>query len=306
MRVAIAVKLVRFAVLAGVSAGAASAALADSPPPVVNLNNNSVAVSGTRTTPTEGLLTDRFVATLGTFIVNTDLSAELNGQSVKNPEVNFNDDLGVGGDFTRARLDFLWRINETHHIRFLVFTNNTTYNRVVDRNIEWGDYTFQTNTNIQTKFKFNVYELGYEYAFLRGPTYEVGATAGIHMLDMGIKISGDATVTGPNGNVSTVSYTSKTSDLPAPLPVIGLRGGWSIAPNWYLDAQAQLFKFKLEGYDGNWSDLRAGVTWMFSRHFGVGAGYNRFHANVDISKSAFNGNVSLGYSGAQLFVTGSY
>jgi hypothetical protein len=307
MSLAVAAKFTRIAVLAGLSAAAASAAVADSTTPVVNLNNSSVAVSGTRdATPTEGLLTDRFVATLGTFIVNTNLSAELNGQSVKNPEVNFNDSLGVGGDFNRARLDFMWRINPNHHIRFLVFTNNNTYNRVVDRNIEWGDYTFQTNTNIQTNFKFNVYELGYEYAFLHGPTYEVGATAGVHYLDMSLKISGTATVTDANGNVGTASYSSKTSSLPAPLPVIGLRGGWAIAPNWYLDAQAQVFKFKLEGYDGNWSDLRAGVTWMFSRHFGVGAGYNRFHANVDITKAAFNGNVSLGYSGAQVFVTGTY
>jgi hypothetical protein len=306
MSSSVAVKFMRFAVLAGVTAAAASAALADSTTPVVNLNSG-VQVSGTRdATPSEGLLTDRFVASLGTFIVNTDLSAELNGHATKNPDINFNDTLGVGGDFTRGRLDFLWRINPKHHIRFLVFTNDTTYTKTIDKPIEWGDYTFQANATIKTNFKFNVYELGYEYAFMRGPTYEVGGTIGVHLLDMKLGLSGDATVTDANGNVSSASYSSKESSLPAPLPVIGLRGGWSIAPNWYLDAQAQIFKFKLEGYDGDWSDLRAGVTWMFSRHFGVGAGYNRFHANVDITKGAFNGNITLGYSGAQLFLTGTY
>jgi hypothetical protein len=305
MRSTIAVQVMRLVALALVSAAAAGAAVADTPPPVVNLNNN-VAVSGTRTTPSEGLLTDRFVASLGTFIVSTDLTAELNGQSIKNPDVNFHDTLGVGGDFTRARLDFLWRINPRHHIRLLIFKNDNTYNRVIDKPLAWGDYTFQANATIKTKFNFDVYELGYEYAFLRGPTYEVGATAGIHMLDMKLALSGDASITDASGHVASATFSTKTSNLPAPLPVIGLRAGWSIAPNWYLEAQGQIFKFKLEGYDGTWSDLRAGVTWMFSRHFGVGAGYDRFHINVDISKSAFSGNLTTGYSGAQAFVTGTY
>lgn len=305
MRSTIAVKAMRLAVLATVSVGAVGTAIADTPP-VTNLNNNNVAVSGTRTTPSEGVLTDRFVASLGTFIVNTDVTAELNGTTVKDPAVNFNDTLGVGGDFTRARFDFLWRINPRHHIRFLVFKNESTFNHVIDRSVEWGDYTFQANGNVKTEFNFDVYELGYEYAFMRGPTYEVGATAGVHLLDMKIALSGNATFTDSSGHTGSASYSTKESNLPAPLPVVGLRAGWSVAPNWYLEAQAQIFKFDYEGFNGNWSDLRAGVTWMFSRHFGVGAGYNRFNVNVDVNREKYNGSVDLSYSGAQLFVTGTY
>ena len=45
---------------------------------------------------------------------------------------------------------------------------------------------------------------------------------------------------------------------------------------------------------------------MFARHFGVGLGYDRFHVNVDVNKGNFNGNVTLGYSGLQAFLTGSF
>ena len=36
---------------------------------------------------------------------------------------------------------------------------------------------------------------------------------------------------------------------------------------------------------GYWTDLRVGATWMFSRNFGVGLGYNWFGTRVDVEKS---------------------
>ena len=66
--------------------------------------------------------------------------------------------------------------------------------------------------------------------------------------------------------MQAASFQSSTSHLPAPLPVIGVRGGWAFAPNWYLEGAAQVFKVKISDYDGSWWDLRAGVTWMYNRH----------------------------------------
>ena len=290
-----------------ISTAAANRAVADTSPAPQTTLSNGVAVSGTRaSTPSQGLLTDRVVASLGTFVVNTNITATLNGESAKNPAVDFNERLGIGGDFNRGRLDVIWRINPKHHVRFLVFANDVTRNTTIDAPLDWGDYTFQAGATVKTESSFNVYELGYEYAFLIRPTYEIAGTAGIHLMDMSLKLSGTATVTDASGNTSSASFQTSQSDLPAPLPVVGLRAGWSVAPHWYLDAQAQVFKFDYQGFNGTWSDLRAGVTWMFSRHFGIGAAYNRFNVNVDVNRATYNGNVTLGYSGTQVFITGSY
>jgi len=64
------------------------------------------------------------------------------------------------------------------------------------------------------------------------------ASAGVHYLDMTLQLAGAATVTQSDGTVQSASYQSKRSGLPVPLPVAGLRAGWAIAPNWYLDAAA--------------------------------------------------------------------
>jgi hypothetical protein len=129
---------------------------------------------------------------------------------------------------------------------------------------------------------------------------------GIHYIDTQLKLSGSATFTDANGNVSVAQSTTRENSAPAPLPVIGLRAGWVVAPQWYVDAQAQFFKVELDEFDGTITDLRLATTWMFHRNFGVGLGYNYFVTDVDVDRSSFNGSLKVGYSGLQLFVTGTF
>ena len=289
-----------------IGAAMANSAAAETSSPTQAPPNNGVVVTVDRVAPEPELLTDRIVASAGGFIMTTNLQANLNGQSTKDSQVNVNRSLGTGGAFTRTRADLLWRITPKHHVRFLYFKNDVTRTRTIDAPLAWGDYTFQANATLNTHNSTKVYELAYEYAFMRRPTYELAASAGLHVVDLSLQLSGNATVTDANGNVTPASFSTAQSHLPAPLPVIGVRANWAVAPQWYLDAQAQIFKLNYQGFTGTWSDLRAGVTWMFSRHFGVGLAYNRFHSNLDVNRANFNGNLTLGYSGAQAFLTGSF
>jgi hypothetical protein len=254
-----------------------------------------------------GLLNDRFVVNGGFFIMNSDVKARLNGSSTTNPDINFDDTFGKASDATRGRIDALWRITPKHHLNFSYFNNETNRSRAIDRDIQWGDVTYKAGGNVDAQTKFSVYALSYEYAFLREPNYEVAASAGVHYTDMEVKLSGNATITGSNGSSSgNIILQSKSSSLPAPLPVIGIRGGWVVAPQWYLDGALQFFKINVDGYDGSWTNFRLGGTWMFSRHMGVGLAYNRFATKVDVSRSNFNGRLDVGYSGVQAFLTGSF
>jgi hypothetical protein len=67
-----------------------------------------------------------------------------------------------------------------------------------------------------------------------------------------------------------------------------------------------VFGISYQGINGNWSDLRAGATWMFSHHFGLGVGYDRFATHVDVSKGSFNGRLNFGYQGLLIYVQGGF
>lgn len=255
--------------------------------------------------PAQTLVDGKLVANLGAFIVGTDLKANLNGSTANNPDVDFDKTFG-DADNTRVRADLLWRVTPNHHLRFLYFDDSTSRRRTIDEDIAWGDHTFTAGGEVRSKNSFKIYELAYEYAFIRQPGFELNGTFGVHWMDMAIKLSGDAIITDESGNQTSVSGSSKKGSVSAPLPVLGVRAGWVVAPNVYLEAQAQYFKAKVDGYDGRVTDLRAGATYMFTPNLGLGIGYNRFTTRVESDKEKFDGRIRLGYSGFQAFITGAF
>ena len=256
----------------------------------------------------EGLLNNPWVFNLGGFIYQTSLDARLDGQSSQNPEVDFDETFGKADDSTRVRADVLWRITPTHRLRFMYFDNANSRTRVLDQDLVWGDYAFLAGSSATYEQEFNVYALSYEWAFVRNPSYELAASIGVHYMEMRFQLSGNANYSGPDCATPPCSVTGATkgSDLPAPLPVVGLRAAWVVAPNWYLEASGQFFSVKIDEYDGRWSDLRLSGTWMFHRNFGVGLGYNWFGTRLDVEGNDFTGKVKLNYSGLQLYLTGSF
>jgi hypothetical protein len=271
-----------------------------------------LALSATGTTlaqsidPAQALLNSSFAFNLGGFIYNTDISASLNGRSVNNPNVNFDETFGKDSDSQRIRLDGLWRITPAHHLRFEYFDNKTTRNRVLDKSIAWGDNTYNAGVDVQAVNQTKIAKFSYEYAFMHTPTYEVAGSVGVHYTDISLQLSGLATVTDANGNVSQGTFATKTGSAPLPLPLIGIRGAWAVSPKWLIGAHAQALKVKIEGYDGNWSDLGVSATWMYDRNFGLGLGYNRFGSSVTSTKEKFNGDIHMNYSGLQIFATGAF
>ena len=89
-------------------------------------------------------------------------------------------------------------------------------------------FVFNLGATVDSKLKYRVYELAYEYAFLHEPSYEVAASLGVHYTDLSLQLSGVASFTDANGSTTT-SFSSKQSSVPVPLPVIGVRGLWAVA-----------------------------------------------------------------------------
>lgn len=268
----------------------------------------SPALAQTSSSGAEGLLNDKWVVSLGAFAFGTDIRARLNGEAAKKPEVDFDQTFGKANDSTRVRADALWRIAPAHHLRFMYFNNSNTRTKTLGEELQWGDYTFQKDSSASFKNELQIVALAYEYAFFRRPNYELSASLGLHYMDLKMQLSGTAIATGPACGSTTcaATLTSKVSSLPAPLPVLGLRGGWMIAPDWYMDAQVQALGVEIDGYKGTWYDMRVGATWMFHRNFGLSLGYNRFNTTVDIDRKNFDGKLKVGYSGPQVYLTGSF
>jgi hypothetical protein len=270
---------------------------------VLGLGASIASTASAQSSPAQALLEERFVIHVGAFMLNTNVRANLNGQSGTNPDIDFDKDFGQSNDAARVRADVLWRITPGHNLRFMYFNNAVDRSSVIDRSISWGNATYEVGARVDLSHELEIFELAYEYAFLRRPDYELAASLGVHVTNTTVQLSGIANVTRPDGSVDSAAATTRSSSLPAPLPVIGLRGGWVIAPNWYLEGLVQYFRANVAGYDGYWSDIRVGTTWMYNRHVGIGLGYNRFASSLKVDRDNFNGRLRTGYSGLQAYLT---
>jgi hypothetical protein len=260
--------------------------------------------------PSQALLNDRFIVTAGAFVVSSRTNGSLSGSAnTSNENIDFDKQFGTDTYQTRWSADVLWRMTARQYLRFSYFDNDVQRTRTLDQDLPWGDYTFLAGGSVSAEVKMRVYEVDYEFAFLRRPTYSVLAVAGIHVDDLTLTLSGNAslTVDTPTGPVEqAASFTSRSGSLSSPLPVFGLQGNWAVSPHVYLDATAKLFGLSYEGINGNWSELHVGATWMFNDHFGIGAGYERYAQHLDLNKLSFNGRLNFGYQGLLLFVKGAF
>jgi hypothetical protein len=269
-------------------------------------NLSHAQVIATSETPAAQLLSSTFQIDVGVFVLGQTTKASLQGQGTNNPQVDFNRAFGAGYDTTRFRVDGLWRITERQHVEFMYFTNGISRTRSIDPAdpVEWGNYAF--SGEVTAKSRLSVYELGYEYAFWKTPTFEWAAGAGIHYTKVKLELDGNATVTNPDGTMQTLTGQAKTASVPAPLPVLATRAGWAFADNWILDGQVQLLGFSYDQFHGHWWDVKAGVTYLFNKNIGVGAAYDSFTTQLSISQTNFNGRLNLGYRGGILFLRGAF
>jgi hypothetical protein len=271
---------------------------------------NAQTSSTAEGSPSEDLLNDRVVVTVGAFVVTSNLNGSLSGTAnTSDQRIDFDKQFGTDTDQTRWRAEVLWRITPRQQLRFSYFDNDVQSTRTIDQDLAWGDYNFLAGGQVTAETRSRIYELDYQFAFLRRPNYEILAVAGIYVDDLTLKLAGNAslTVDTSTGPVEqTPTFTTKSNSVTEPLPVLGLRANWAVSPHIYLDAAAELFAVSYQGINGNWSDLRFGATWMFSDHFGVGAGYERFAQHVDLSKVSFSGRLNFGYQGLLLYVRGGF
>jgi hypothetical protein len=249
-----------------------------------------------------GVLDDSFVLSLGTYFVDSDTEIGLNGSAGQaGTIVDLERDTGMD-DSNRFRIDGLWRIGGgRHHVRAMYFDVSRDGSRQIDRELVVGDTVYPVNATVSASLEATILQVAYEYAFVRRDTLEVAGSIGAHALSFDYGISGNGLVNG-----QPVGAAAESGDTNAPLPVVGVRAMWRFAGDWYLDAQGQWFAVELDGIDGSISDLRLGLTWMFSEHVGAGVGWNRFTVDVDASKNSFDGTFDWRYQGAQVFLTGSF
>ena len=213
-------------------------------------------------------------------------------------DLNLEDSLGV------ARLNGHWRFADRHRLFFGYYNLNRDTTATLNRNIGpisipalGVNDTILAGSNVRTETNWDVYILGYGYSFYKTETAEITGKIGFNVANISAKLGGTLNLAG--GGVASAAGNS--SDVTAPLPVIGISGEWAFAPQWKLIGSIGGFKAKVSDVDATIVDGTIAVDYRIFRNFGVGVGYSWLKLKGDVSKSDWNGSLNWKTDGFQLY-----
>ena len=228
--------------------------------------------------------------TLGGYISTHDASLRVDSRTLgRGTKVDLEEDLGFEKALESIRIDASWRFLPRHRASFSIYQISRDAVRTLDRTIQFGDREFVIDTTVTSEFDMTVYKMSYAYSAFQNAEYDLGLSAGLHVMDMKSSLA----VAGLG--------ESEVAELLAPLPVIGLRGAWAITPRLFLKGNVDVFAISIDDTRGRFTDALVAVEYDASEHFGVGIGYNRVHMNIKNDGENFYGEARAGYGAVMIY-----
>ena len=231
----------------------------------------------------------RFSLNLGAFVTHRDTDTRLDSDVLgPGTPIDFEDVLGFDPTNTVARLDGFLRFNPRHRIDFSIFDLSRDAVATIDEEIQFGDEVFDIDTTVTASSDLTVYKVDYTYSAILRERGFLGLTAGLYIMDTGLALS------------EPTLGRRETRTVTAPLPVLGLRGEYSLAERWTVRGSAEFFALEYNNVDGNLVDLYAGIDYWFTERFALGLAYNKVTIDVTSGHSGLQGVLDWSYQGALL------
>jgi len=145
---------------------------------------------------------------------------------------------------------------------------------------------------ISSFFDINVIGLNYSYSFVFDEKKEVAIDLGLAVQDIKFGLIGN----------EGLGIIEATSGLTAPLPTLGLRGGYAFTDKWIGKAGAGVFSVDLaisdgEQLNGEVISAYASIQHKTFEHMHFGLSYAYFDVGVDFKESGLVSSMNYKYQG---------
>jgi hypothetical protein len=234
---------------------------------------------------------DRVWVDFGGAINEVATNAALSGSQGLGVTVNFEDVFDLPGSKTTFRLVGTARITEGRsYIDFGYVDINRSASRIIEQDIDWGDYTFQAGAQVAARFATQFIYVAYRYDFLHEEKIRISGSAGITYLNIETSLSGQASYDDPNDpGPPVVDFFASEASQGAPVPLIGLNLDWALTRRLVLRTNSRFFRINFAGIDGGLYETGVRLNWYFAKYFGMGLGFDRTNLKLRELELA-NGN----------------
>jgi opacity protein-like surface antigen len=244
--------------------------------------------------------TDQYWLQLHAFRPTIESTARADALATNRPgtELSFEDDLGMSDRETLPSVLLGMRFFDNWRFDFEYYTLKRDASRVTEREINFGDESFDLATQLSSSFESSIYRLTVGYSFIKSQEVDLGVAIGLHLTDFELTLAGANNLGG--------SVRRETKDALAPLPTIGLYGSYAFSPAFGVRARADLLSLEYGDYDGSLTNVELAVDWRFHPNYAVGAAYRYVNYELKASSSSWNGEVNYKFKGPTLFFEAAF
>jgi len=244
-------------------------------------------------------VTEKFSMDLGVFFPERSVTMSIDGPVIAAGEdIDFEESFGLKKSDEVFSLNFGWRFGEKWQLGAQYFRSSGEQGKFLQEDVEWNDITFGQGTGIVAGQEFQLIRTFFARKFRSSDQHEFGLGLGIHWLEVGASIEGNAVVNGVPAGFRRESVSAK-----APLPNIGAWYMYSFSKKWALRVRMDWLSAKVGEYDGTLINAAAGLNYQIFEHAGFGLSYNLFDLDLNINKRGWHGNVNTAYEGAFVHVS---
>jgi hypothetical protein len=190
--------------------------------------------------------------------------------------ISFEQNLGMNDTESLPSIMVSWRFAKKHSLTLDFFRLDRSGSAITSSEIRFGDEVFVVDLPITSFFDSDVTAIAYSYSLIFDEKKELALSLGLSIQDISMGLRGDA----------GLGLISETSGVTAPLPTIGLSGGYAFTDKLTFRGSAGFFALNLtldddEELDGRTISANAGLFHQTFRHVRFGVIYSYFSVDVD-------------------------
>ena len=236
-----------------------------------------------------------FGVQIGAYSADASTTLRLDSNSGRlGTQISFEGNLNGEQRKTIPTLDLYWRFNPRHALEFSYVSLHRDGDSTLTGSINWGEVTFPVNSRLNSEFNSDILRFAYRYSPWHTDSMEVGFLLGAHYTQMKTSLT------------SSTGSLSQEASVKYPLPTIGMRGSWRVAPDWRVGGFGQILKVKINEYDGELYNFGAGVEWAFTHEMIGGLGYDYYKYNLTSTKDNARGEFDYRFDGPKLYFSWNF
>jgi hypothetical protein len=242
-------------------------------------------------------ITDRFALKVSYFApsVATEFRLDPDNPLLAGTDLVAEDDLGLADHESQARMEMIIRLRERNRLRVDYFKMSRFGDMVINRQIVFGNDTFNVNDRVQSMLEWRALGLTYTRSFWRSERFEFGGGLGVAFLEARAR-----------GAVTARNIREERSS-PGGFPTLALDGTWRVSKRWSLNARGQRFSAHVNDFQGLMAEYHGDIQYRWREVFSFGLGYTKLRTAIDVvGDNDFSGRFHQEVKGPEFFIRASF